>query len=92
MNIAKMLETMEIEDLKFLEEEVKKGKIKEIIDERKNKDEQKTCAVCGEKFPKIKGLVLEFGSAEFRRRAHFCAMDCMEYFLKSLKSKGGEYY
>ena len=92
MNIARMLENMNVEDLKFLEEEVKKGRIHELVSSKTRQTEQKTCAVCGEKFARNKGLVLEFGSPEFRRRAHFCAVDCMEYFVNHLKSKGDEYY
>ncbi len=92
MNINNLLGMMSVEELKNFEDEIRKGKIKELINQKSQQTEQKTCAVCGEKFEKITGLSIEFGSPEFRRRAHFCAMDCMEYFLESMKKKNTGYY
>jgi len=91
MNTAKLFENMSIEELKNIEEEVRKGKIKQLIENKSKQSESKTCAVCGEVFAKNQGFVLEFGSPEFRRRAHFCAVDCMEYFVNNLKKSSFEF-
>ena len=58
------------------------NKIKEI-----NERESALCATCGATFTLSSAdeYTLIFGPAEFKRRATFCAMDCMEYFFANLK-------
>lgn len=39
------------------------------------------CANCGNNLP-FESYILEFG--KIRRRAGFCARDCLEYFMKNV--------
>lgn len=58
-------------------------KIKEIEEQ-----EQRICATCGNKINPfyVNDYVLMFGPRDFKKRAYFCAMDCMEYFIFQLKT------
>jgi hypothetical protein len=42
--------------------------------------------VCNSKIePHTNSFILVFGSDDCRKKAHFCAVDCMEYFIAHLK-------
>jgi hypothetical protein len=79
------LEKLDLEQLKKLDDEFRKGRIQELIETKAAKEEKKACAVCGREMPKNTSLILEFGDPGLRKRAHFCAYDCMDYFLGKLK-------
>ncbi|RJQ17171.1 hypothetical protein C4573_03905 [Candidatus Woesearchaeota archaeon] len=85
-------EELTVEQLKAIEEEFKKGTIQKIL-EQKTRVEEKTCAVCGQKIAKQHGYALEFGQSDLRKRAYFCAADCLQYFLDYLKKENlTQYY
>ena len=72
--------------------------LKKLIEEnvkRKLKEHEKTCATCsGElNFYKTSNYTIIFGPDDFKKKASFCGLDCLEYFvakLKDLKSKPKE--
>lgn len=44
------------------------------------------CAVCGSKLDESQYVyTLVFGPDDFQKKASFCGLDCMEYFLNYLK-------
>ena len=92
MSVKNLLENLSVEELRQLAEEANSGRIEQRILQKSKSVQQKICAVCGEEFAKNNGFILEFGTPDFRRKAHFCALDCMEYFIKHIKDKGGVYY
>ena len=70
---------------KLLEEKIKK----------KLKEHEKICATCSNdlNFYKSNNYTLVFGPDDFKKKASFCGLDCLEYFitkLKDLKSKPKE--
>ena len=70
---------------KLLEEKIK-GKLKE---------HEKICATCSSQlnFYKANNYTLVFGPDDFKKKASFCGLDCLEYFiikLKDMKSKPKE--
>src|SRR3990167_1150843 len=45
------------------------------------------CATCGNQLNiNTKNLTLHFGPEDFKKKASFCAFDCLDFFLQQLKS------
>lgn len=88
--IKDIVSNMSIDDLKILRDDLKTQNytlklINEIIE--KHEQSNKICASCGNKIDPFSEnkMVLTFGSQDFERRAHFCAIDCMSYFMEKYK-------
>lgn len=62
---------------KLLEEKIKK----------KLKEHEKICATCSGtlSFYKSNNYTLVFGPHDFKKKASFCGLDCLEYFILKLK-------
>ena len=45
------------------------------------------CATCGKtiNLEEDNAITLTFGPPDFKRRAYFCGIDCLEYFISELK-------
>ena len=88
--IREAIHTLSFEEIKQLEQEIKSGSIelKKTMFERMQELDNVTkfCAVC---FNNIRDTEytysILFGPKDFRRKASFCAIDCMEYFTTHLK-------
>ena len=70
---------------RLLEEKIKK----------KLKEHEKVCATCSNQlnFYKTNNYTLIFGPDDFKKKASFCGLDCLEYFiikLKEMKTKPKE--
>ena len=79
---------LDYDDLKVIEKDLKKGAplIKSIIKRRIHQIENKgtgVCAGCGNK--ENTQYTLIFGPDDFKKKASFCGLDCLEYFLLQLK-------
>ena len=72
--------------------------VKRLLEERikkKLKEHEKVCATCSSQmnFYKTNNYTLIFGPDDFKKKASFCGLDCLEYFiikLKDMKSKPKE--
>ena len=62
---------------KLLEEKIKK----------KLKEHEKVCAICSNSlnFYKSNNYTIIFGPDDFKKKASFCGLDCLEYFIIKLK-------
>ena len=62
---------------KLLEEKIK----------RKLKEHEKICATCSNdiNFYRTNNYTLIFGPDDFKKKASFCGIDCLEYFITKLK-------
>jgi hypothetical protein len=87
--IKDIISNLSIDDLKLLRDDLKTQNytlklVNEIVE--KHEQSNKVCASCGSKIDPFSDnkMVLTFGSQDFERRAHFCAYDCMSYFLERL--------
>ncbi|NIA04152.1 MAG: hypothetical protein GWP09_02260 [Nitrospiraceae bacterium] len=96
VDLKDIIKKMNIDELKKLYEELKEDKIhvetilKNKIEETE-KENQKICAVCGRKISEVKEpFVLYFGPRDLRQKAYFCGVDCLEYFLKNMKTSKGK--
>lgn len=85
MRFKSDLDTGAITLKRLLEEKIKK----------KLKEHEKICATCSNDldFYKTNNYTLVFGPDDFRKKASFCGLDCLEYFmikLKDMKAKPKE--
>ena len=47
----------------------------------------RVCATCGNELnANTKNLTLHFGPEDFKKKASFCAFDCLDFFMEQLKS------
>ena len=62
---------------KLLEEKIK----------RKLREHEKICATCSNQlnFYKTNNYTVIFGPDDFKKKASFCGLDCLEYFIIKLK-------
>ena len=72
--------------------------LKKLLEEKiksKLKEHEKICATCSSElnFYRTSNYTLIFGPDDFKKKASFCGLDCLEYFttkLKELKEKPKE--
>ena len=86
-----ILHTIDEDDLYNIQKDLADGGIilKQIIDARVKQLENKKrsiCATCGETIQtKEHTYTLVFGPEDFKKKASFCEIDCLEYFLAGLR-------
>lgn len=64
--------------------------IKKLMEEKikkKLKEHEKICATCSNNlnFYKSNNYTIVFGPDDFKKKASFCGLDCLEYFIIKLK-------
>ncbi len=90
--LREILDMFEYEELARLREELDgnvsflKTEIEQRLQEIEN-SENNVCVTCGRRInPSRKDYFqLVFGPAELKKKAHFCAADCLEYFVRKLR-------
>ncbi|MBR9690797.1 hypothetical protein GOV08_03880 [Candidatus Woesearchaeota archaeon] len=101
--LSKIISDLSFEELKLIQKDLVEGNIEKLINKRINHYEEggKTiCPICHTNIidTQSDGFTLLFGPKDFRRKATFCATDCLDYFVKNLKNlseekvKKGEIY
>ena len=88
--LARLIENLDEEDLKLIKKDLELGNIERLINkklqEKKEVDFNKVCPVCQTPIEE-EGLTLVFGPKGLRKKASFCAQDCLEYFLNRIKQE-----
>jgi hypothetical protein len=89
--ITKFIEELNDAELYMFEKDLKEGYIQKYIDRKKEyfKIKDKICPVCGNTV-REDCFVLIFGEPSIRKKAYFCGIDCLEYFINTLKNKKGK--
>jgi hypothetical protein len=86
--LAKLIENLDEADLHLVKKDLEIGNIEKLINkklqEKKEEDFNKVCPVCQAPIGE-ENLTLIFGPNDLRKKASFCAMDCLEYFLNRIK-------
>lgn len=64
--------------------------LKKLLEEKiksRLKEHEKICATCSSQlnFYKTSNYTLMFGPDDFKKKASFCGLDCLEYFIIKLK-------
>jgi hypothetical protein len=81
------------EELRVLQEDLSltAPMSRRLVSEKVEEMEQSTgaCSVCGSPLRDSRDAsTLMFGAQSIQRKASFCAFDCLEFFLKKLKTRG----
>ena len=88
--LAKLIESLDEGDLKLIKKDLEIGNIEKLINkklqDKKEEDFNKVCPVCQTPIGE-ENLTLIFGPKDLRKKANFCAMDCLEYFLNKIKQQ-----
>jgi len=86
------IDMIEYDDLIKMKADLESGgiHIQQMINAKIKEHEQQhdqICSACGENIEptSTNTYTLVFGPEDFRKKATFCAVDCMEYFVNSLK-------
>lgn len=89
--VRDIIGSIEEDDLYKMRSDLSKGGIylKKLVDNR-IKEIQNTkkgyCATCGRELKdKTNTYTLLFGPEDFKKKASFCEIDCLEYFLTGIK-------
>ena len=95
-----MIDVLDYNELMRFKTDIDSGAItvKKLLEEKikkKLKEHEKTCATCSNDmdFYKTNNYTLIFGPDDFKKKASFCGLDCLEYFiikLKDMKTKPKE--
>jgi len=87
-----VLEQIEYNELVKLKEDLESGGlgIRRLIETKINEEvakHQEQCSICFVVLKKYStnNYTLVFGPNDFRKKASFCGMDCLEYFINDLK-------
>jgi len=86
--LSAFIDSLTEEELDRLDKSLRDGSIEKHIEIKKEyfKIKDKTCPVCGS-IVQENCLVLIFGDPAMRKKAHFCGIDCMEYFMNNFIKK-----
>lgn len=85
-----VISSLNYEDLKKIEKDLNEGHISKLISAKLKKMDQnkKVCPVCYKDIPEgEEAFTLMFGPSDFRKKASFCALDCLEFFISQIKEK-----
>ncbi len=91
MTINEFIEAVDEDELYKLQFDLSNGSpgLKTLISEKIKKVEnlpKKVCAVCGEELVDKEGVFsLIFTHDKLKKKASFCAIDCMEFFVSKIK-------
>lgn len=91
------IKSLEYQDLVDLHEDLREGGhgVKSIVERRiveKEKEQGKHCATCQSEIDlhSTNNFTLLLGPEGLRRKASFCAIDCMKYFISNLERRKAE--
>ncbi len=94
--MKKILEHLEYEELVALKEDIAKieSRFRTMLDEeirQRSADHATYCATCGETIDAYgkQNYTILFGPEGLRKKASFCGIDCMGYFLSKMKAMRG---
>ena len=87
-----VVNTLDFDELIKMRNDIDGGSIhlKNLVDQEIKKNEQvheQHCCVCSNSIhpEDTNNFTLVFGPESFRKKATFCAIDCLQYFLENMK-------
>lgn len=93
LKVREMLEAIDDEDLHKLNNDLANGGVylKKLVQDKLKEVERRkmtNCVTCGQSLGEREhAFTLLFGPEDFKKKASFCELDCLEYFLKGLKKE-----
>lgn len=92
-----VVHALDYDELVRMKRDIDKGSVhlSKLISEKIKdieKQHENNCSVCTAKInpESINNYTLIFGPDDFRKKATFCAIDCLEYFISNLKNQKKE--
>ena len=94
-DMKRLIEKLGYEDLMRMKKELEEGELKKFIEQKLRHFEtthEKTCSVCYNLLEphSMHNYSLVFGPDDFKKKASFCGLDCLQYFLENLKVGRGD--
>ncbi len=96
INMKDAVDAMEYDELMRIKMELDSGAFnmkKMVIHKIKEKEKlhERRCAVCSNEIDpySTNNYTLMFGPEDFKKKATFCALDCLEYFTSHLRDMKG---
>ena len=97
MSLGDVVGSLKYDELISLQKDLYSGgsKIRQLITNKIKEisaTESRTCATCGNQINLrlANEFTFIFGTSDQKKRASFCALDCMDYFTNSLKRLVGK--
>jgi hypothetical protein len=85
--LREIIDGADVETLKIIERNSVDGPLKDVLRRKITRVSGRYCTTCTNKIdPFSNSFTLHFGKDDFKKQAHFCALDCLEFFMASLKS------
>ena len=85
-----IISSMSQKDLKSVEKDLYEGNIGKLIKNRLNEFESDViCPTCGNIENKAR-YTLIFGRDDFKKKANFCGLDCLRFFVEKLEKERSE--
>lgn len=95
--LKEVMDYLEYEELVKIKKDLSAGGVHlaRLVDDKIREETHKHeqyCCICNNKIDpySVNNFTLVFGPADLRKKASFCALDCLEYFLKNLKELKAE--
>lgn len=86
--LGSIIDTLGYEELKNIEKDLNEGNIERLIKEKLLQFEKgrKICPVCYRTINEgDEHFTLIFGPDDFKKKASFCGVDCLEFFISKIK-------
>lgn len=86
--LGSIIDTVGYEELKNIEKDLNEGNIERLIKEKLLQFEKgrKICPVCYRTINEgDEHFTLIFGPDDFKKKASFCGVDCLEFFISKIK-------
>jgi len=95
--VKEIVNALDYDELLKIKKDLNSGGIhlKNLVEKKiteYQKEHAQACSVCSNELnpESTENYTLIFGPESFRKKATFCALDCLEYFLKDLKDIKGK--
>ena len=90
--LTSIIKSLSYEEIKALERDLNEGNIEKLIKDRLLQFEKgkRICPVCYKTIEEgDEHYTLTFGPKDFKKKATFCGVDCLEFFISKVKGLGG---
>ena len=93
--LGNIINGMNYKELTAIEKDLYEGNIARLIKHRKSGFEklfsEKICPTCGSSIKENEApFTLLFGPVDFKKKASFCGLDCLSFFIKKLEKQNND--
>ncbi len=86
-----IINNLNYDELMAIEKDLHAGNIEKLIKQRIMQFDKgrKICPICYKTIAEYdEHFTLTFGPNDFRKKASFCGLDCMQFFISKIKKQG----